>query len=210
MERKWKVLLIGGSSGVGKSTIARKFTEYYGIPLMEVDDIRIALQQIVKQEDHPDLFTFIKNQGRLNTYTTHELVEKLIAVGNILTPVLKQIIKKHIIYNEPMVMEGDSILPELISLVSGPEVRSVFLYDDKENIEERTKRRSRGGILSEKNFDIEVMLSFRYGEYIKEQAQKKNLNVIQVSPIETVFERILRSISVDNEKDYNSIKSFDE
>jgi 2-phosphoglycerate kinase len=194
MERKWKILLIGGSSGVGKSTIARKFSEYYGIPLMEVDDIRIALQQIVKQEDHPDLFTFIKDEDHLDHYTTPELVEKLVAVGNVLTPVLRKIIKKHILYNEPMVMEGDSILPELVTLVSGPEVRSVFLYDDKEHIQVRTKRRGREGILSEKSLHKQATLSFSYGEYIKEQVQKKKFNLIKVSPIETVFERILTSI----------------
>jgi 2-phosphoglycerate kinase len=41
----WKVLLIGGSSGVGKSSIARQLGRRFGTPWMQVDDLRLALQR---------------------------------------------------------------------------------------------------------------------------------------------------------------------
>ena len=62
------VLLIGGSSGTGKSYLARQLAEYYKIPLTEVDDIRIALQQMVNKESNPDLFTFIDNPNFIDEH----------------------------------------------------------------------------------------------------------------------------------------------
>jgi 2-phosphoglycerate kinase len=61
MEQEWKVLLLGGNGAVGKSTLARQLSEHYKVPLIEVDDIRIALQQIVDKTIHPDLFTFVND-----------------------------------------------------------------------------------------------------------------------------------------------------
>jgi predicted kinase len=44
-ETTWKVLLIGGSSGVGKSSIARHLGIRFGTPWMQIDDLRLALQR---------------------------------------------------------------------------------------------------------------------------------------------------------------------
>ena len=40
----WKVLLIGGNSGSGKSTVAAALGRRFGITWMQVDDLRFAFQ----------------------------------------------------------------------------------------------------------------------------------------------------------------------
>ncbi len=41
----WDVLLIGGTSGIGKTTIARQLGLQLGLPWLQVDDLRLALHQ---------------------------------------------------------------------------------------------------------------------------------------------------------------------
>ncbi len=43
-EYDWKVLLIGGISGVGKSTVAKRLGLRLELPWLQVDDLRLALQ----------------------------------------------------------------------------------------------------------------------------------------------------------------------
>lgn len=40
----WTVLLIGGPSGRGKTTAARRIGTRLGVPWLQVDDLRLALQ----------------------------------------------------------------------------------------------------------------------------------------------------------------------
>lgn len=39
----WKVLLIGGPSGVGKTEVARQLGQCFGVPWLQVDDLRLSL-----------------------------------------------------------------------------------------------------------------------------------------------------------------------
>ena len=41
----WTVLLIGGISGAGKTTVARQLGLHLGLPWLQVDDLRLALQR---------------------------------------------------------------------------------------------------------------------------------------------------------------------
>ena len=38
-DRNWTVLFIGGASGVGKSSIAYEIARFYGVNVLEADDI---------------------------------------------------------------------------------------------------------------------------------------------------------------------------
>ena len=53
LDRTWIVLLIGGASGTGKSTLAYQLGEYYGVNVMEVDDIHLAVEKVTAREDYP-------------------------------------------------------------------------------------------------------------------------------------------------------------
>ena len=38
----WRVLLLGGASGIGKSTVAMRLGQRLGLPWLQVDDFRLA------------------------------------------------------------------------------------------------------------------------------------------------------------------------
>ncbi len=187
------VLLIGGSSGTGKSYLARQLAEHYKMPLTEVDDIRIALQQVVNKEEHPDLFTFVNDPDLYIKYDEQQFVEKLLNVGKVVWKSLDVLISKHIACNEPVIFEGDSIIPELLSKSDMQNVRTVLIYDEMHEIMERQTKRNRDAKdleRSEKN----AFFSYAYGQELKRQAEGSDCVVIQASPIETLFERTLKAL----------------
>jgi 2-phosphoglycerate kinase len=143
--KSWKVLLIGGSSGVGKSHLARQLSDYYKVPLLELDDIRIALQQVVKETDHPDLFTFINTKNFYEKFNDQEFVLNLLGVGAVVWKALDVLISKHIACDEPIIIEGDGIIPKLLFQRNQDYIKSIFLHDSIDSIKERQLKRDRLG-----------------------------------------------------------------
>ncbi len=48
--RNWTVLLIGGASGMGKSSIAYELARFYNVNVMEVDDVYQAVKAMTTRE----------------------------------------------------------------------------------------------------------------------------------------------------------------
>lgn len=191
------ILLIGGSSGTGKSYLARRLSEYYKTPLTEVDDIRIALQQVVDKEKHPALFTFIDNPNFYSEYSEHEFTEKLLDVAKIVWKSLDVLISKHIVCDEPVIFEGDSIIPSLLMERKLDNIKAIFIYDDMENIKNRQVKRGRDNKGDEKIYK-NALFSYTHGNEIKQQAEAHGFLTISASPIETLFERTIEALENKN------------
>lgn len=192
MKTNWKVLLIGGSGATGKSHLARQLAKHFEVPLTEIDDVRIALQKMVRKEDHPDLFTFLDADPNFIEQNTPDYWgQKLLEIGKELWPALDELITKHIICNEPIIFEGDSIIPQLLAARSQEHIKAVFLYVDKEEIYQRDIQRNRGNTPDPEKAKKYVEFTHTYGEEIKKQAETAGYKVIQASPINSIFTRVL-------------------
>ncbi|MCL2376653.1 MAG: hypothetical protein FWC76_04570 [Defluviitaleaceae bacterium] len=55
VSRSWDILIIGGASGTGKTSIARDLTRFYEIDLVRVDDFQVLLEAITTPEAFPAL-----------------------------------------------------------------------------------------------------------------------------------------------------------
>jgi 2-phosphoglycerate kinase len=190
MNPGFKVLLVGGSSASGKSTLARSLAKHYKFTLTEVDDIRITLQSVVDKEKHPDLFFFSSNPARIQEGATPLLVSKLADVAREIWPALNTLIDKHLWCNEPIVFEGDGILPELLAKRDQTDVRAIFLYDDRKALKERDIQRNRGGH-DGKGAEKQSDFSYQYNLELARQAEKAGYAVIKASPIDTLLSRTL-------------------
>ena len=56
-ERPWDVLLLGGASGTGKSTVSYPLARHFGVALMEADDFTTVLERMTtpRAAPHPAL-----------------------------------------------------------------------------------------------------------------------------------------------------------
>jgi 2-phosphoglycerate kinase len=196
---KWKVLMIGGSSGVGKTVVARELAKQLSIPLLLLDDIRIAIQQVTTFESNPELHIFLNYQAE-QWRNSQSIYADWITVGRAMAKPLNAIVDHHIKVPSigPIIIEGDGILPLAGNQIfEQKDVNSIFIVEQSEeqllnNLRSRGRGFNDGHELEQKGF---AHASWLYGQWLAQEAEKLGLLVINAQPHQTIFERLLSSIS---------------
>jgi 2-phosphoglycerate kinase len=201
----WRVLLVGGASGVGKTVLAQALARHYGVTLLLVDDVRLALQQVTTPEQQPALHYFLTTPDAWRR-PEDELVSRFIGIANMLAPALGKIISHHLDVDNTgrIIIEGDGIAPRLVgeqspvlghireaTLMSG--VRALFVDEpDEDVIFANMLARGRGfENAPPEEQRANASAAWRYGEWLCDEAEKYHALVIPARPQETLFERTL-------------------
>ncbi len=190
MQTNWSVILIGGASGAGKSHLAQQLVERYKISHLEADDLRIALRTVTDREKHPELFTFVDNQNYLEEFTQEVFIEKHLETASTVWNAIDALITRHVTFDEKIVIDGDSIIPELLARRDQKGIKAIFLYDDLENIHKRQLTRNRNKKRTPEKMETNAQFSYAYSETLRKQAEDNGFQTIKASPIETLFERV--------------------
>ena len=196
----WKVLLIGGSSGVGKTFVARELARHLSLSLLLLDDVRLALQQATSDQTHPELHVFLKYHPE-QWRDSQAIFADWITVGNAMTKPLQAIIRHHCIVPDvgPIILEGDGILPNVSSPFPDPnDVCAVFIVEqDESQLLENLRSRGRGfndwDTSQQKGF---AHASWIYGQWLAREADKLRLPVIEARPQPTLLQRLLSIIGI--------------
>ncbi|HEX3270275.1 MAG TPA: hypothetical protein VHR15_06475 [Ktedonobacterales bacterium] len=199
----WRVLLLGGASGVGKTVLADKLARHYGVSLLLVDDVRLALQQVTTPEQQPALHYFLSTPD-VWRQPEDELVAGFVGVTTALAPALGKIMSHHLTDGEPLIIEGDGIAPSLVGerspvlphipdAVLMRDVRALFMDEPDESVifaNMRARGRGFERMLPEEQ-RANAHSAWRYGGWLREEAEKHHALVIPARPWETLFERAL-------------------
>lgn len=203
----WTVLLIGGRSGAGKSTLAAQLARRAGAALVEGDDVRMAIQRVTTPEQLPALHFFASAPGVARPgiwrRDMHELVRGLISVADVVSRALEPAVGHHVAAAKPAAIEGDGILPWLAlqepagwSLPTGAfspglpagAVRSVFLVEPNADLV-----RQRMGPGAEG--DTQAAMHWRYGQWLRAEAERRAQPVVAPRPYESLLERVLAAVA---------------
>lgn len=208
----WKILAIAGSSGTGKTMVAQRLAQHFGISVLFVDDIRLALQQVTTPTQQPELHIFLTEDERVvwGERTPEQLRDSFITVGKAMAPPLEVIMAHHVVVSGvgSLILEGDAILPQTVAsprfhelkwfygLTTTNEIRSVFLYEpDQQILLQNLLERGRGfHDLSPLQQQKVVQASWLYGQWLRQEAQTYHLPVVACRPWATLFERVLEAI----------------
>ena len=183
-DRHWTVLLIGGASGTGKSSLAYRIADLCAISVLEVDDVFQAVKAVTAKEILPAMhywsdginWTDIGVSGNVNW---------LINAGKEMAPALKAIVDRHIEDKVPVIIEGDFICPEFAMSFDHPEVKSLFVTEpDREQLLQNFFARE-GGDLQHFRADV----SAAHGDWISETCRKLGIELIESRPWDTVLHR---------------------
>ncbi len=190
MDRDWCILLIGGASGSGKTCVSYPLAKIFGVNLIEVDDFQVFLSSMTKPYEQPELHYWDthpewQKEGVENT------LQQLINVGRAFKPGLEAVIKNHIETNVPAILEGDFLLPELVTSFNSPKVKSVFIHEPSRDqiLNNYLMREKESG---PQHYRADV--SYRYGQWLASQCGKHNVPVIESRPWNTVIERVLKTL----------------
>ena len=207
VERGWRVLLIGGPSGVGKTVVARTLGRRLGASWLQVDDIRLAFQRagarLPNEADTRALNYFIQTSD-VWSQAPELLRDALLAVGEALAPALEVIIENHVDTDAPVIIEGDGILPSLLARppvaerVARGHVRAVFLVEtSREALYRNMLDRGRGYELApEAARRAEARAKWLYSYWIEQEATRLRLPVITSRPWTSLPRRVLSALAL--------------
>ncbi|SRR5258708_19143952 len=198
MTRSWQVLLIGGASGVGKTSISYRIANHLGVGITEVDDFQVILERMTTPEQQPTLH-YWRTHPEAGQWPAEKIVELTVSVGQAMAPALEAVIENHLESKTPVVLEGDYLLPMLAAqaafggIINHGQVQAVFLYEEDEaQIHENFSRREPDAGIQEKR----ARVSWLYGQWLKQEAERFGLTTLPARPWSDVFERTLTAISV--------------
>jgi 2-phosphoglycerate kinase len=191
--RSWQIFLLGGPSGVGKTSVSYRLAAHFGIGITEVDDFQVILECMTTPTQQPVLH-YWRTHPEAGSLPEQEIVKQSIAVGRVMAPALEAVITNHIASRTPIVLEGDFILPTVAMSFafsqssSASPVRAVFLYEESEEQFCRNflQREPEHG-LQEKR----ARVSWLYGQWLKDEAERLGVLALPARPWDTLFERIL-------------------
>jgi 2-phosphoglycerate kinase len=208
----WRVLLIAGSSGVGKTILAQALGRRLGVSVLLVDDLRIAVQELTTAASHPDLHLFLSDRS-VSEMTTDEAVQRFIATATALAPAIRTIIAHHLVVRGvgSVIIEGDGVLPALAAtqqygdlklfhgLTPSAEVRMIVLHeaDQGELLANFLARGRAFETLTGSEQAALVHAAWRYGESLRQEASGLGVPVIASRPHATLTERVLSELASD-------------
>ena len=205
----WTILLIGGNSGAGKTTLAQSLGLRFGVPWLQADDVRLALQHITTPHEHQSLHFFVRDPGKAKSdiwsRPPERLCQGLIDVGSVVSRALEMVIAHHLATSKPLIIEGDGIMPFLphrqrfadIKPEDGS-VQALFIVELDEDIL-MANLRGRGRGYDDKTCEeqqTQVRMNRLFGEWLSQEAPRYGLEVLSAQPWQDLQKRVETSLHV--------------
>jgi 2-phosphoglycerate kinase len=189
------VLLIGGGSGVGKSSVALQLARRFEVGLTEVDDFQRVLERMTTPEQFPAVHAFRLDPDGWWAMNDQSKVDALIAYGEVMSMALEPVLRNHLDGCIPTIYEGDFLLPSFAARDSycghstDGRVRGVFLYDDAGQIDRNFQQREG------QSQPDRARISHLYGQWLRSEAERYGQLAVSARPWETVLDRIVAELA---------------
>ncbi|MEU7241149.1 hypothetical protein [Streptomyces sparsogenes] len=184
----WRVLVVGGASGMGKTGVGRALARRYDVPVVEVDDIVEALLAVTLPEHLPEVH-FWRTHPEAARQAPESVVERQIAIAKALAPAIEAVVANHVGTDTPVILEGDYVLPGPAT-PTGP-VRAVFLHEDDEGqvAANYLRREPEAGPQRHR-----ARVSVLYGRWLAAQARAAGVPVVAPRPWEDLAGRVAETV----------------
>jgi 2-phosphoglycerate kinase len=194
MNAEKEVILIGGASGTGKSSIAYELGKLLHMNIVQVDDFQCLVEAATKECDYP-VFHYWKNHfEEACRQSIEKKLEIMTSYADELSVFLNIIVKNHLEEKRPMILEGDFISPCLCKkLLEDASIKGrvacIFVTEDSKDQIIKNYEMREGSIQEER-----AELSFHYNNWLKEQSQGTDIKLISSRPWETAVQRIMETL----------------
>lgn len=195
--RPWDVLLIGGASGVGKTSVSYRLARQFDVGIAEIDDLYITLEALTTPEQQPAVH-YWRTHPEAARLPAQGILDLHLAVCRALAPAVEAVAANHVESRAPIVLEGDYLLPETVARWRATQsplfdrVKAIWLIEpDKDQITRNyAEREPDGGDQSGR-----AHVSGLFGIWLQEECVRHGLTALLVRPWETLIERIKVAIA---------------
>jgi 2-phosphoglycerate kinase len=195
--RGWDVLIIGGASGTGKTSVSYGLAHEHGVGITEFDDVVEALKAMTTPDQQPTLH-YWDTHLEAWSWSAQQIVDLTQRVCEDLHPAAEAVVANHLDTGVPVVLEGDYLLPRLLTqatfrgLHSAGRVRGVFLVDpDEEQIRANLQTREPNG----GDMTARARVSWLYGEALQEECRRLGVPALSPRPWQTLTERVRAALA---------------
>ncbi|MER8041746.1 hypothetical protein [Streptomyces sp. NPDC094032] len=180
----WRVLIVGGASGMGKTEVSRRLARLYGVPVVEIDDVVEALLAVTRPEHLPAVH-YWRTHPEAARREPEFVVERQIEIARALVPAVEAVVANHVDTDTPVIVEGDYLLPGLAA-ARGP-VRGVVVHEDSEArvVANYLAREPEEGPQHHR-----ARVSVLYGRWLAEQAREAGVPVVAPRPWHDLSQRV--------------------
>ena len=200
--RHWHVLLIGGASGVGKSTLAVELGQRYAVAVTQLDDIQVALEVATTPSQLPLLHYWRTNWPDFAAFTDEEHVQHFLDVSRqIFSPVIAALIADRLDGGMPAIIEGGFILPEVANRTeyrghsSDGRVQTLFIDEgDEAQITANVIDRESGG--GPYDATLPARTSWLKNQWLQRECRRLKLPSIAARPWASAVDRAVTALHV--------------
>lgn len=191
--RSWQVLLIGGPSGVGKTSVSYRIARHFGVGITEIDDFHHFAEALTTPAQQPAIH-FWNTHPAPDALGEDEILDRLLATSDAMMAGLERVIANHLETDTPLVLEGDYILPSLAARThfhnepNRGRVRAVFLHEPEEAriLANYLAREPKAGPQVKR-----ARVSRLHGAWLEREAGRLGMPLVKARPWETVLERVI-------------------
>ncbi len=175
----WTVLLIGGNSGAGKTTVANAIGRLLGVNVAQADTYRLIVERVAVANGR---------LAEMDAPTTAEACcAALRARAEALHPMLEVVTAYHVATRAPLILEGDCLVPafavnRLHAYVPvAKQLRAVFVLDrNRDFLLRKQRRRGRGfTLLAPERQALHVDGDLRYADWLHDEALAHGCAVLE-------------------------------
>ena len=195
-----KIVLIGGVSGAGKTTLGRALAKKLDAISLTADDLALAARAVTTPETHPDLHRM--NIPNAANYFTDSTVQKLIddaeAQHEAVWPAIERVIQVRSKEKHSMVIDGWFMHPSWVAALDHPNVHSFWLVAERHVLYQREQTLSHMlGKSSDHDRMLHIFLgrSYWYNDLINKEATEYNMNILRQDGTVTLEDLCTKVIS---------------
>jgi 2-phosphoglycerate kinase len=192
-----RLILVGGSAGSGKTTVARSLAGEVGAGWLQLDSLWIAMRAAAGRGS--SAFRVLDVADRMGRGgSDEELLAAHVAASEAVCAVLPEVLAFELDSRPLLVADGAWLLPSFISGLELPDtdVRCVFLqHADVKGVAAALAPRLDGRAPRERHIRMNRQI-WQYGAWVCEQARMHDLPVLDPLPFATLTDRVRTAVAL--------------
>lgn len=193
-----RLVLVGGSAGTGKTTLARGLAAELGAGWLQLDSLWLAMK--VGAGEGTAAYDILDIDGRMgrDDETDEQVLAGHIRAAEKVCSVLPTVLPLELQAHEALVVDGAWLVPSFVAglSLSDCEVSAVYVtHTDESGVAETLASRLGGRRPEERHLRMNRRIH-QYGAWLTEQARAHGLPVVEALPFDTLLHRARAVLSL--------------